>query len=89
MSYPVFDIANPVESLSQIIDAAAFALGVDDSAISYNEPKDPFASALCTSVVTSSERARDLLGWQARHSSVTLGMEVYMRAFLAGQVEKQ
>lgn len=44
-----------------------------------------FLAALSTTVIASSERVRDLVGWQARHPSLTAGIEIYVRAFLAYQ----
>jgi nucleoside-diphosphate-sugar epimerase len=86
MSYPVFDIANPVESLHQIAFAAGTVLGLDaENKIQFVKPSEGFVEALSTNVATNSERARDLLGWQPRHPSITAGMEVYMRAYLAHQ----
>jgi len=83
ISNPIFDIANPVESFNQIVTAAASRLGLDTSRIEYVRPSSGVSEALSTSVNTSSERARDLLGWQARHPSFSAGMEVYMHAILA------
>jgi len=87
ISYPIFDIANSPESLHQLVIAAANALGFDSShiaKITYKVPSSEdaggFFEALSTSLNTSSERARDLLGWQARHPSMTAQMEVYIRA---------
>jgi len=91
---PIFDIVNPPESLQQLITAASYIL-FPPSAPSASPPVElefwtPSASdeggileALSTSVNGSSERARDILGWQARHPSMTAGMEVYLKAMLA------
>jgi nucleoside-diphosphate-sugar epimerase len=87
LSYPVFDIANPVESLQQIITAAAKTLGVNTGAIKYVDPPEGgWVEAMSTSTVVSCERARDLLGWIPRHPSLTGGMEVYMTAYIANRV---
>lgn len=85
ISSPIFDITNPVESVNQIIIAAGQALGLEPAKITFVQPPEGLIEAISTSVVTSSERARDLLGWQARHPSISAGMEIYMRAFLAHQ----
>lgn len=85
MSHPIFDVSNPVESLSQIITAAALIQGRDTPRVEYAEPTDKFLETLCTTFVSTPKRAQDLLEWQPRHPSLTAGMEIYIRSFQANR----
>jgi nucleoside-diphosphate-sugar epimerase len=82
ISYPVFNLSTSQETLSQIMNAVSRVLGYKGK-IEYVTPSNAFEEAMSTSVVFNGNRAKELLGWDPRHTSFTAGMDVYLRAILA------
>ncbi len=84
-NYPVFDIVSSSEPLKLILDAAAPTLRLEGS-LTYDGPGDnAFAVAMNTTMRGSSTRARDLLGWAPKHTSMAEGIEAYVDAWNAHQ----
>lgn len=84
-NYPVFDIVSSSEPLKHILDSAARALGFGGELV-YDGPGDnAFAVAMNTSMRGSSTRARDLLGWVPKHTSMGEEIETFVKAWKAHQ----
>jgi nucleoside-diphosphate-sugar epimerase len=86
LSYPVFSLVTCNESLTQINSSAAHFLASSAGAstvptVTYRAPSNPIEEAMSCSSGISSDRARDLLGWVPRHTSLVGDMEVYVEAF--------
>lgn len=84
-NYPVFDIVSSSEPLKLILDAAAPTLGFKGP-LTYDGPGDnAFAVAMNTTMRGNSTRARDLLCWAPKHTSMAEGIEAYVEAWNAHQ----
>ena len=85
--HPVFDLTTSQESMRDIFDAFARAVGFKGQVKLVEPPEDNlFAQAMQTSRNGDSSRAEQLLGWvPMRKAGFVGGMEVYARAFVAAQ----
>jgi nucleoside-diphosphate-sugar epimerase len=85
--WPVFDLTASVESIGALLLHAAKALGVEGKVNFTTTEKDPLANAICTSVLTSSGRAKSILGWEPKRIGMTSHMELYAQAWKASKKE--
>lgn len=87
--YPVFDLVGQTESMQDVFDAFARAVGYDGSVelVGADDEKyagiKAFADAMSTSGSNASGRAKSLLDWQPRRTAFAADMAVYAAAFLA------
>jgi len=83
--WPIFDLQSSVESLGMILIHAARVLGVQGK-INFEDTKgDALAEAISTGVLTSSGRAKALLGWEPKHIGMLSEIEIYVGAWRAAK----
>jgi len=85
--YPVFDLITSHEHFKSIVDAAAKTIGFEGK-VEYMGPGDNvFFQALTSSSNSDGARAKQLLGWTPKRVGMLSRVEVYARAWLAGNVD--
>ncbi|KAJ4311378.1 hypothetical protein N0V84_010471 [Fusarium piperis] len=81
-TYPVFDLTTSQESMRGIFDALAGVWKFTGKYELVGPGDNPFAEAMSTTMRGSSDRARQLLGWEpARTNGFIADMDVYAAAF--------
>jgi hypothetical protein len=55
--------------------------------VTYRAPSNSLEEAMTLSSGISSDRARDLLGWTPRHTSLLGDMEIYVESFKGANVK--
>ncbi|KAK0103006.1 hypothetical protein ONS96_005619 [Cadophora gregata f. sp. sojae] len=83
--YPLFDLVTSQESMRDILAAAGREFGFMGTVQLAGAGEDLFAQAMGCSANATSGRARQILGWQPKKYSFVQGMDVYAKAWLAGQ----
>lgn len=83
--YPIFDLVTSQESMHDILSAAGTELGLQGTVELGGCREDLFAKAMSCSGNATSGRARQILGWEPKKFSFVQGMDVYAKAWLAGQ----
>jgi nucleoside-diphosphate-sugar epimerase len=81
--YPVFDLVGQTESMQDVFDAFAIAIGYKGKVELVGAGENAFAEAMSTSGSNSSGRAKSLLEWQPRRTAFAADMAVYAAAFAA------
>ncbi|KAG4438290.1 hypothetical protein IFR05_006225 [Cadophora sp. M221] len=83
--YPIFDLVTSQESMHDILSAAGKAFEFKGTVELAVTGDDLFATAMSCSGNATSGRARQILGWEPKKYSFVQGMDVYAKAWLAGQ----
>ncbi|KAH6719275.1 NAD dependent epimerase/dehydratase family protein [Leptodontidium sp. 2 PMI_412] len=83
--YPIFDLVTSQESMHDILSAAGRELGLKGTVELAGCGENSFAKAMSCSGNATSGRARRILGWEPKKYSFVQGMDVYAKAWLAGQ----
>ncbi|KAF8867273.1 NAD dependent epimerase/dehydratase family protein [Acephala macrosclerotiorum] len=83
--YPLFDLATSQESMRDILDAVAMEFGFEGRVQLVGAGEDPFAKAMSTSGNLCAGRAKQILGWEPKRYGFVRGMDVFVRAWLAGK----
>ena len=83
--YPIFDLVTSFESVQDIAEAAAKALGFKGAIRLVGAGDNLFMQAVSTTVNPSSSRAIQILGWQPKRFGYVKSMETIARAWLAAQ----
>jgi nucleoside-diphosphate-sugar epimerase len=81
--YPVFDLVGQTESMQDVFNAFARAIGYKGKVELVGAGSNAFAEAMSTSGSNSSGRAKSLLEWQPRRAGFVADMTVYAAAFAA------
>jgi nucleoside-diphosphate-sugar epimerase len=81
--YPVFDLVGQTESMQDVFDAFAKAVGYKGKVELVGHGENDFAEAMSTSGSNSSGRAKSLLEWHPRRTGFAADMAVYAAAFVA------
>jgi nucleoside-diphosphate-sugar epimerase len=82
--YPIFDIVGSNENLRGLLQEFADVMGSSGKRTKVEltgEGDDVYLKALGSTVKYSSARAKQILGWAPRRGELTIGMEVYARAW--------
>jgi len=77
-----FNIVSQSERISDIADAVAQIVGLKEK-ITYNAPSDPFSQALCLNQHFNTVRARTVLGWTPKASSILNDVATYYASWKA------
>ena len=86
--YPVFDLTTSQESMRDVFDGFAEAVGLKGRVeLVGPDEGDLFADAMQTTQNGDSWRAEHLLGWVPRRRGFVAGMDVFAKAFVAAQEE--
>lgn len=75
--YPVFDLVTSQESMRDILESAAKALGFKGKVVLDGSGHDRVAREMCMSPTRSSAWAIAVLGWQPKKIGFVRGMDVY------------
>jgi nucleoside-diphosphate-sugar epimerase len=81
--YPIFDLVGQSESMQEIFDAFARAVGYKGEVRLVGYGNNEFAEAMSTSCNNDAGRAKSLLGWTPKRVGLVDGMGVYAKAFVA------
>ncbi|KAF2428325.1 NAD(P)-binding protein [Tothia fuscella] len=81
--YPVFDLVGQSESMQDILDALARAVGYKGEVKLIGSNGDSFEEAMSVSANIDAGRAKTLLEWQPKRAGLVDGMDVYAHAFMA------
>ena len=86
--YPIFDLVTSMESLQDIAEAAAKALGFGGPIKLVGAGDNLFMQAISTTINATSSRAMQILGWEPKRFGFVRSMETVARAWLVAQPTK-